>query len=95
MSRKNQQVIPLGNGWAVKAEGADKFGKIREVTNYRTVVAIPKNYPRSSSFSLFRILLLGRKYFERFTINGNRECSVLKTDTFCSVEDVYQFLIGQ
>jgi hypothetical protein len=25
MAKKNQHVIPLGNGWAVKGEGSNKF----------------------------------------------------------------------
>ena len=31
MSKKNQHVIPLGNGWAVKAEGNTRFTVITEI----------------------------------------------------------------
>jgi hypothetical protein len=30
MTKKNQHIIPLGNGWAVKAEGNTKFTIITE-----------------------------------------------------------------
>ena len=30
MAKKNQHVVPLGNGWAVKGEGSSKFTVITE-----------------------------------------------------------------
>ena len=31
MSKKNQHVVPLGNGWAVKGEGNTRFTIITEI----------------------------------------------------------------
>ncbi len=46
MSRKNQHVIPLGNGWAVKGEGNKKFTVITERKAEATSIArnMAKNY---------------------------------------------------
>jgi hypothetical protein len=45
MSKKNQHVVPLGNGWAVKGEGNKKFTVITETQKDAITVAkeIAKN----------------------------------------------------
>ncbi|MEJ7830871.1 MAG: DUF2188 domain-containing protein [Segetibacter sp.] len=45
MAKKNQHVIPLGNGWAVKGEGSKKFTVITETQKDAITVAreIAKN----------------------------------------------------
>ena len=45
MTKKNQHVVPLGNGWAVKGEGNSKFTAITENKREATVIArnIAKN----------------------------------------------------
>jgi hypothetical protein len=45
MAKKNQHVVPLGNGWAVKREGSDKFTVITETQKEAITVAreIAKN----------------------------------------------------
>ncbi len=45
MTKKNQHVIPLGNGWAVKGEGNSKYTAITETKRDATVIArnIAKN----------------------------------------------------
>jgi uncharacterized protein YdaT len=45
MANKNQHVIPLGNGWAVKGEGSKKFTVITETQRDAITVAreIAKN----------------------------------------------------
>lgn len=45
MLKRNQHVIPLGNGWAVKAEGKNKLTIITETKREATFVArsIAKN----------------------------------------------------
>ncbi len=45
MSKSNQHVIPLGNGWAVKKEGSSRFTVITETKKDAVVVArqIAKN----------------------------------------------------
>lgn len=45
MAKKNQHVVPLGNGWAVKGEGSKKFTVITESQKDAITVAreIAKN----------------------------------------------------
>lgn len=45
MTKRNQHVIPLGNGWAVKGEGSKKFTVITEKQKNAITVAreIAKN----------------------------------------------------
>ncbi len=45
MERRNQHVVPLGNGWAVKGEGTKKFTLITETQRDAITVArgIAKN----------------------------------------------------
>ncbi len=45
IAKKNQHVIPLGNGWAVKGEGSKKFTVITETQKDAITVAreIAKN----------------------------------------------------
>lgn len=45
MAKKNQHVLPLGNGWAVKGEGSKKFTVITETQRDAITVAreIAKN----------------------------------------------------
>ncbi len=45
MAKKNQHVLPLGNGWAVKGEGSKKFTVITETKKDAITVAkgIAKN----------------------------------------------------
>ena len=45
MAKKNQHVIPLGNGWAVKGEGSKQFTVITETQKDAITVAreIAKN----------------------------------------------------
>ena len=45
MSKKNQHVVPLGNGWAVKGEGNTRFTVITDVKKDAVDVAreIAKN----------------------------------------------------
>jgi uncharacterized protein YdaT len=39
MAKKNQHVVPLGNGWAVKGEGSSKFTVITETQKDAITVA--------------------------------------------------------
>jgi hypothetical protein len=45
MARKNQHVVPLGNGWAVKGEGNSRYTAITESKRDATTIArsIAKN----------------------------------------------------
>ena len=45
MTKRNQHVVPLGNGWAVKGEGSKKFTVITESQRNAITVArgIAKN----------------------------------------------------
>jgi hypothetical protein len=45
MTKRNQHVVPLGNGWAVKGEGNAKYTAITENKRDATVIArnIAKN----------------------------------------------------
>lgn len=45
MAKRNQHVVPLGNGWAVKGEGSKKFTVITETQKDAITVAreIAKN----------------------------------------------------
>ena len=45
MAKRNQHVLPLGNGWAVKGEGSKKFTVITETQKDAITVArgIAKN----------------------------------------------------
>lgn len=45
MTKRNQHVVPLGNGWAVKGEGNIKYTAITERKSEATVIArsIAKN----------------------------------------------------
>lgn len=45
MAKRNQHVVPLGNGWAVKGEGSKKFSVITETQKDAITVAkgIAKN----------------------------------------------------
>ena len=45
MAKKNQHVVPLGNGWAVKGEGSKRFTVITETQRDAITVArgIAKN----------------------------------------------------
>ncbi len=45
MAKRNQHVVPLGNGWAVKGEGNSKFTAITETKKDATTIArdIAKN----------------------------------------------------
>lgn len=45
MAKRNQHVVPLGNGWAVKGEGGKKFTVITETQKDAIAVAreIAKN----------------------------------------------------
>jgi len=46
MAKKNQHVVPLGNGWAVKGEGNSKYTAITEKKADATTIArdIARNY---------------------------------------------------
>ncbi len=39
MAKKNQHVVPLGNGWAVKGEGNTRFTAITERKSEATIIA--------------------------------------------------------
>jgi hypothetical protein len=39
MSRKNQHVVPLGRGWAVKKEGSDRLTIITAIKKEAVIVA--------------------------------------------------------
>ncbi len=39
MAKKNQHVVPLGNGWAVKGEGNSRFTAITERKAEATTIA--------------------------------------------------------
>lgn len=39
MAKKNQHVVPLGNGWAVKGEGNSKYTAITERKAEATTIA--------------------------------------------------------
>jgi hypothetical protein len=39
MAKKNQHVVPLGNGWAVKGEGNSRFTAITERKREATIIA--------------------------------------------------------
>ncbi len=45
MAKRNQHVVPLGNGWAVKKEGSNRFTVITETKRDAVTVArqIAKN----------------------------------------------------
>jgi len=45
MAKRNQHVVPLGNGWAVKGEGNTRFTAITETKRDATTIArdIAKN----------------------------------------------------
>ncbi len=45
MAKRNQHVVPLGNGWAVKGEGNNRFTAITETKRDATTIArdIAKN----------------------------------------------------
>ena len=45
MGKKNQHVVPLGNGWAVKGEGNSRYTAITERKREATIIArdIAKN----------------------------------------------------
>ncbi len=45
MAKRNQHVVPLGNGWAVKGEGNNRFTVITETKRDATAIArdIAKN----------------------------------------------------
>jgi hypothetical protein len=50
MSKKNQHVVPLGNGWAVKKEGSDKFTVITETQ--RDAIAIAREIAKNNRSEL-------------------------------------------
>ncbi|MBZ0202361.1 MAG: DUF2188 domain-containing protein [Ignavibacteria bacterium] len=39
MAKKNQHVVPLGGGWAVKGEGNEKFTVITDTKNKALIIA--------------------------------------------------------
>ena len=50
MSKRNQHVVPLGNGWAVKGEGNDRFTVITETK--RDALSVAKKIAKSSNSEL-------------------------------------------
>lgn len=50
MGKKNQHVVPLGNGWAVKKEGSDKFTVITETQ--RDAITIAREIARNNRSEL-------------------------------------------
>jgi uncharacterized protein YdaT len=50
MSKKNQHVIPLGNGWAVKGEGNKKFTVITETQ--RDAISVAREIAKNNKAEL-------------------------------------------
>jgi len=50
MSKKNQHVVPLGNGWAVKGEGSKKFTTITDTKS--KAVQIEKEIAKNNKAEL-------------------------------------------
>lgn len=47
MSKKNQHVVPLGNGWAVKREGSKRFTVITETQ--KDAITVARQIARNNS----------------------------------------------
>ena len=45
MAKRNQHVVPLGNGWAVKKEGSSRFTVITD--NQRDAIRVAKEIAKS------------------------------------------------
>lgn len=50
MARKNQHVVPLGNGWAVKKEGSIRFTVITETQ--KDAITVAREIARSNKSEL-------------------------------------------
>lgn len=50
MTKKNQHVVPLGNGWAVKSEGSKKFTVITETQ--REAITVARNIAKNNNSEL-------------------------------------------
>ena len=50
MARKNQHVVPFGNGWAVKAEGSEKLTII--TTRKADAITVAKDLAKNNHSSL-------------------------------------------
>jgi uncharacterized protein YdaT len=46
MAKRNQHVVPLGNGWAVKGEGSKKFTVITE--NQRDAITVAREIAKNN-----------------------------------------------
>jgi len=50
MAKRNQHVVPLGNGWAVKGEGSKKFTVITETQ--RDAITVAKGIAKNNKSEL-------------------------------------------
>lgn len=50
MAKKNQHVVPLGNGWAVKGEGSKKFTVITDTQ--RDAITVARGIAKSNKSEL-------------------------------------------
>lgn len=50
MAKRNQHVVPLGNGWAVKREGSKKFTVITETQ--RNAITVAREIAKNSKSEL-------------------------------------------
>lgn len=50
MAKRNQHVLPLGNGWAVKGEGSKKFTVITETQ--RDAITVARGIARTNKSEL-------------------------------------------
>lgn len=50
MAKRNQHVVPLGNGWAVKGEGSKKFTVITETQ--RDAITVARGIAKSNRSEL-------------------------------------------
>lgn len=50
MAKRNQHVIPLGNGWAVKKEGSSRFTVITD--NQRDAIRVAREIAKNQSSEL-------------------------------------------
>lgn len=50
MAKKNQHVLPLGNGWAVKGEGSKRFTVITETQ--RDAITVAKEIAKNNKSEL-------------------------------------------
>lgn len=50
MAKRNQHVVPLGNGWAVKGEGSKKFTVITE--KQRDAISVARGIAKNNKSEL-------------------------------------------